>query len=127
MIENKIKNKLSMGDMVSFRELFETYGYAIVNDFEMADDDLGFDITGNETLEHPQVSNKLFTYEDMGDIESYLNGSGYSVVNNVRNYTPTVIDTNSYFDKYIGVMAFFRTCVSALALVLSSAIMFKVW
>tara|TARA_R110000823_G_scaffold10215_1_gene35322 strand:+ start:269 stop:652 length:384 start_codon:yes stop_codon:yes gene_type:complete len=127
MSENKQGNKLSMADMISFKELFETHGYAIVNDFEMADDELGFDITGNETLQKPQVSNKLFTYEDMSEIESYLNGSGYSIVDNVRSSTSTEVVANTVFDNYMGHMAFFRTCSSALALVLSTVIMFKVW
>ena len=127
MSENTQGKKFSLNDLEEIRNLFHSIGYAVVNDFEIPDDELGFDITGNETLQKPQVSNKLFTYEDMSEIESYLNGSGYSIVDNVRSSTSTEVVANTVFDNYMGHMAFFRTCSSALALVLSTVIMFKVW
>jgi len=95
MSENKIKTRFSMDDMMNFKNLFHKHGYAIVNDFEIPDDELGFDITGNETIQESKVSDKLFTGEDMSDIESYLNGSGYSVVSDTQS-DRVVINTQEF-------------------------------
>ena len=35
--------------------LFNKHGYTIVNDYELPDDDLGFDITGNEVMQPPNI------------------------------------------------------------------------
>ena len=79
-----------------------------------------------ERNEHP------YTYEDMGEIEQYLNGSGYSII----AIEPTMesplqqIDSKSeltFCNKYMGEMALIRTLSSLFALILSVVITYKVW
>ena len=51
MSETMDKTKLKIMDIEGYKRLFAQHGYAIVNDFELPDDELGFDITGNEVMQ----------------------------------------------------------------------------
>lgn len=125
------KTKLRIMDIEGYKRVFAQHGYAIVNDFELPEDELGFDITGNEVMQ-PEGEEQHYTYEDMGEIEKYLNGSGYSIV----AIEPTMesplqqIDSKSeltFCNKYMGEMALIRTLSSFVALILSVVITYKVW
>lgn len=116
---------MSLKDMNEFEALFKKHGYTIVNDYELPDDDLGFDITGNEVMQPPKYS-----ASDMGDIEKYLNGSGYSVVRTPSLDDGEVQQTENQIrplEKYMAEMALIRTCASTLALLISVVIAYKVW
>ena len=133
MNENKNKGQLTLDDLQQFKVLFEGYGYTIVNDYELPDDEeLGFDITGNEVIQSKRTEPKYFS-EDMSHIETYLNGSGYSVVRTIQpKHSPSKDSTpeeNSinFCNSYMGEMAFVRTCSSFLALMVSFVITYKVW
>jgi len=125
------KTKLKIMDIEGYKRLFAQHGYAIVNDFELPEDELGFDITGNEVMQIDE-GEQPYTYEDMSEIEKYLNGSGYSIVaiENTPELSPQQIESQSelpFCNKYMGEMAFIRTCSSFVALILSVLITYKVW
>lgn len=125
------KTKLKIMDIEGYKRLFAQHGYAIVNDFELPDDELGFDITGNEVMQIDE-GEQPYTYEDMSEIEKYLNGSGYSIVemevsNDEQDIESISIDNSNFCNKYMGEMAFIRTLSSFFALILSVVITYKVW
>ena len=132
MNKNKKETGISIDDMDAFKVLFAKQGYAIVNDFELPEsEELGFDITGNETIQ-PNENKTTYNYDDMSEIEKYLNGCGYSIVSGGESEgdDALVISTNddsNFCNKYIGEMALVRTCSSFLALMVSFVITYKVW
>ena len=131
MSENKQGNKFSLNDLEEIRNLFHSIGYAVVNDFEIPDDELGFDITGNEVLQDTIYQPPVMTLDDLTEIERFLNGSGYSVVPDYEDNESEKVESNlsegSFFDSHMGLMAFMRTCTSAIASVISTIVLMKVW
>ena len=131
MSETMNKTKLKIMDIEGYKKLFAQHGYAIVNDFELPEDGLGFDITGNEVMQF-EGEEQNYSYEDMSEIEKYLNGSGYSIVaiEPTMESHPQQMDSKSdltFCNKYIGEMALIRTLSSFFALILSVVITYKVW
>ena len=131
MSENKQGKTFNLNDLEEIRNIFHSIGYAIVNDFELPDDELGFDITGNEVLQDTNYQPPVMTFDDLTEIEKFLNGSGYSVVPEYDDNDSELVELNlsedSFFDSHIGFMAFLRTCTSAFASVISTIVLMKVW
>ena len=131
MSENTQGKKFSLHDLDEIRNLFHSLGYAVVNDFEIPDDELGFDITDNEVLQNAKYHPPDMTFDDLTEIEKFLNGSGYSVVPDYDDNDSEMGELNlsegSFFDSHLGIMAFMRTCTSAIASVISAIVLVKVW
>ena len=113
MSETMDKTKLKIMDIEGYKRLFAQHGYAIVNDFELPDDALGFDITGNVVMQIDECE-QPYTFEDMSEIEKYLNGSGYSIVemevsNDEQDIESISIENSNFCNKYMGEMEFIRT------------------
>ena len=109
MSENTQGKKFSLHDLDEIRNLFHSLGYAVVNDFEIPDDELGFDITDNEVLQNAKYHPPDMTFDDLTEMGE-LN-----------------LSEGSFFDSHLGIMAFMRTCTSAIASVISAIVLVKVW
>ena len=138
MTDNRSLNK---EDLKEITQLLEGIGYALVNDFELAEgeNELGFDITGNEVIQ--PMSDRNLTEDDLPQIEKFVNGCGYSIVSSSNSHdhheklTENMMNdlihkrgyTEMWLDKHNHFMAFIRTIGAVVSMSLSIIVLYKVW
>jgi len=133
---SETENKENIDDrwMERVRQIFSDEGFAIVNDYEMAeigdaDEEVILNPPANISLtvldsNYPQSN----VNELLSNLEKYLNGSGYSIVSQSSNKVEEADDvSHTTMNYFMPEMALIRTISSALSMLISTIVLYKVW